>query len=187
MRCLTNVSVLADNRLDGAVEPFGRVDRVGQQVARHARPAVLTSSRHRAAPPWGTSCGDRPVLQIGGPIMERSSDTPFVDHLFGQRDGRHAAVVEGDHVRHARLLDRLAHLFRFGHAHGQRFFADDRSCRLRPPPARSLCACCWACRFDVVDVVAFDQLSPVGFVRFVAPLVRRTPSACLRAPRHKSL
>ena len=32
----------------------------------------------------------------------------FVDQLLGQRDGRNAAVVVPDHVRHAGLLDRLA-------------------------------------------------------------------------------
>ena len=60
-----------------------------------------------------------------GPIVERPADAAFVDDLLDQRDGRHAAIVEGDHVGHARLLDRGDHLLGLGHVHGQRLFADD--------------------------------------------------------------
>ncbi len=45
-RSLTNVSVIAVTSLDAAVEPDGRVDAVGQQVAGHA-----AAGRRRVEPP----------------------------------------------------------------------------------------------------------------------------------------
>ena len=110
---------------DRAVEPFGRVDRVGQQVAGHAgagHAGVQPPEGHAALGHVGR---DRVVLVVGGPVVERPADAAFVDDLLGQRDGRHAAIVERDHVGHARLLDGRDHLLGLGHVHGQRLLADD--------------------------------------------------------------
>ena len=92
--------------------------------------------------------------------------------LLGERHGRDAAVVVPDHVRHAGLLDRLDHL----HALRAPFIASGFSHRIILPAWAAAMAIS-ACRlFGVqmsigVDVLALDQLPPVGLDRLVAPLV----------------
>ena len=54
LRSLTNVSVIAVTLLIGAVEPEGRVDAVGQQVAGDA---AAGRRRHRAATGPAPPCG----------------------------------------------------------------------------------------------------------------------------------
>ena len=58
-------------------------------------------------------------------IVERPADTSLVDDLLEQGDGGHAAVVERDHVGHARRLYGGDHRFGLGDVHRQGFLADD--------------------------------------------------------------
>ena len=140
-RSLMNVSVWATTRLDRPVEPFGRVDRVGQQVAGHAgagHAGVEPPEGHAALRHVGR---DRVVLVVRGPVVEGPADAPFVDDLLGQRDGRHAAVVERDHVGHAGLLDRGHHLLGLRRRSSPAASRRRPSCRPRPRQSRCRGAC----------------------------------------------
>ena len=160
---------VGDDPLDRAVEPFGRVDRVGQQVAGHAGAGHLG-----VEPPQGHAAlrhvgRDRVVLVVGGAVVERPADAALVDDLLGQRDGRHAAVVERDHVGHARLLDGGDHLLGLGDVHGQRLLADDHLAGLGRGDHDLVVQHVGHADVDQVDVRAGDELLPVEFHRLVAP------------------
>ena len=90
--------------------------------------------------------GDRPVLQEVGAVVEDPPEPALVDQLLGQRDGRHAAVVVPDDVRHAGLLDRLAHLLRPRRRSSPAASRRGSSCRPRPRRWRSPRAGCSARR-----------------------------------------
>ena len=103
--------------------------------------------------------------------MERPADAALVDQLLGQGDRRHAAIVEPDHVRHARLLDGGGHLFALGHVHRQRLFAEDHLAGLGGGQHDLAVRVVRRADVDHVDVVAGDQLPPVGLVRLIAPVL----------------
>ena len=131
---------MARDVVDGAVEPEGGVDAVGQQVAGDA-----AAGRGHVEPPEAGAAlrqvgGDGPVLQELGAVVEDLAEPALVDQLLGQRDGRHAAVVVPDHVRHAGLLDGLDHLQRLRRP----FMASGFSHRIILPAlaaARAISAC----------------------------------------------
>ena len=162
-------SVWATTRLDRPVEPFGRVDGVGQQVAGHAgagHVGVQPPEGHAALRHVGR---DGVVLVIGGAVVEGASDAPFVDDLLGQRDGRHAAIVEGDHVGHAGPLHGRHHLLGLGGVHRQRLLADHHLAGRGGGHHDVVVQHVGHANVDQVDVLPGDQLPPVGLLRLVAP------------------
>ena len=114
---------------------------------------------------------DRPVLQELRAVVEDLAEPALVDELLGQRDGRHAAVVVPDHVRHAGLLDR------------RRPSSPPRPRSASGFSHRTILPACGrgdgdlgvrvVGRGDVdqVDVLALDELAPVGLDRLVAPVL----------------
>ena len=91
--------------------------------------------------------------------------------LLGQRDGRHAAIVVPDHVRHLGLLDGLDHLQAFGP-----FIASGFSHRIILPAwaaAMAISACeLFGVQMSMTSMsLRSMQLPPVGLDRFVAPLL----------------
>ena len=132
--------------VDAAVEPDGRVDAVGEQVAGHA-----AAGRRGVEPPQAGAAlrqvgGDRPVLQEVGAVVEDAAELAFVDELLGERDGRDAAVVVPDDVRHAGLLDRLRTSLRLRRRSSPAASRTGSSCRPWRRRWRSPCAGCSACR-----------------------------------------
>ena len=103
---------------DRPIEPHGRIDGVGQKVARNAGAGVGDVQTPEARAALGYVRGDRPILQVGRPVVEGTADTALVDDLLGQGDGRNAAVVEPDHVGNAGFLHRRRHFFGLGDVHG---------------------------------------------------------------------
>ena len=171
LRSLTNVSVMAQTVLIVAVEPEGRVDAVGEQVAGDAR-----AGRGDVEPPEPGAAlrqvgRDRPVLEEVGPVVEDLAEPALVDQLLGERDGGHAAVVVPDRVRHAGLLDRVDHLLALGQVHRQRLLAEDHLAGLGRGDGDLGVRVVGRADVDRVDVLALDQLPPVGLDRLVAPLL----------------
>ncbi len=116
--------------------------------------------------------------------MKRPADPTFVHHLLGQRDRRHAAVVEPHHVRHARLLDGGDHFLAFLHVHRERLFAEDHFPGRRRREHDFAMRVVGRTDVDDVDVLALDQLSPVGLIRFVAPVFGERLDLVLFAAQH---
>ena len=84
LRSLMNVSVMAVTLLDAAVEPDGRVDAVGEQIAGDA-----AAGRRHVEPPKPRAAlrqigRDRPVLQEVGAVVEDLPELALVDELLGQ-------------------------------------------------------------------------------------------------------
>ena len=103
--------------------------------------------------------------------MERLSYATFIDQLFCECDGWNPTVVEPDHVRDTRFFHRFRHLDRFGDIHRERFFTQyplTRFCRGHGNISMEMVG-----HADVygIDVVSFDERSPVGLDRGVAPVV----------------
>ena len=107
--------------------------------------------------------------------------------LLGQRDGRHAAVVERDHVGHAGLLDGGDHLLGLGHVHGQRLLADDHLAGLGGGQHDLVVHVVGRADVDQVDVLALDQLPPVGLDRLVAPGLGERLELLFAARGHRGL
>jgi len=157
--------------VDRPVEPERGVDAVGEEISRDAGPG----RGHIETPKPLTALGqirlDGPVLQELGPVVEDLAELAFVDQPLRQRHRRHPPVVVPDHVGHAGLLDGLDHLEPLGAVHRQRLLAEDhllirrgRQCDLGVRVVRRA-------DIDDVDVLALDELPPIGLDRFVAPLV----------------
>ncbi len=140
MRSLTKVSVSAMTR---AIGPLSHI-AVSMEWASRS-PVTPGAGDVDVEPPEAGAAlrhvgGDGPVLQVGGAVVEGRPMRPSSIELLGQRDRRHAAIVEPDHVRHARLLDRGDHLLALGRVHGQRLLAAGSSCR--PAAAASAISLC---------------------------------------------
>ena len=103
--------------------------------------------------------------------MEDPAEPALVDELLGQGDGGDAAVVVPDRVRHAGLLDRLDH--RRGLLEGPRqgLLAEDHLARLGRGDGDRGVRVVGRADVDRVDVLAVDQLMPVGLEGLVLPLV----------------
>ena len=169
LRSLMKVSVWADDSPDGAVEPLGRVDGVGQQVAGHAGAGhlgVQPPQRHAALRHLGR---DGIVLVVHGAVVEGPPHAAFVDDLPGQRHGGHAAIVERHHVGHARLLDRGHHLLPLGGADRQRLLADDHFAGGGRGQDDVVVQHVGHANVDQLDVRPRDELAPIEFHRLVAP------------------
>ena len=171
-RSLTNVSVMA---LTLSMRPLSQIAVSMQWASRSPvtpLPAAATSSRHRPCAALRQVGLDRPVLQELGPVVEDLAELALVDELLGERDGRDAAVVVPDHVRHAGLLDGLDHLLALRRA----FIASGFSHRIILPAAAAAMAISLCRLFGVQMSIAsmslpLDQLPPVGLDRLVAPLL----------------
>ncbi len=175
LRSLMKVSVMALTRGDAAVEPQGGVDAMGEQVAGDAAAGGGHVQPPESRPALRQVRVDGPVLEELGAVVEDLAQPALVDQLLGQGDGGHAAIVVPDHVRHAGLLDGLHHLEPFGAVHGQRLFAQDHLAGRRRGQGDFGVGVVRRADVDHVDVLALDELAPVGFDRFVAPGGRRTP------------
>ncbi len=160
---------MGDDARNRAVEPFGRVDRVGQQVAGDAG-----TGHFGIEPPQGHAAlrhvgRNRVVLIVQRAIVEWPADAAFVDDLFGQRNGGHAAVAERNHVGHARLFDRRHHFLGLAGVHGQRFFANNHLAGLRRRNHNVVMQHVRHAHVDQVDVGPGDEFFPIELHRFPAP------------------
>ena len=171
--------------VDRAVEPEGRVDAVGQQVAGDARAGRGDVEPPEPRAPLGQVGRDRPVLEEVGPVVEDPAQPALVDQLLGQRDGGHAAVVVPDRVRHAGLLDGVDHLLALDEVHRQRLLAEDHLARLRPRRWRSRRACCWACRCRSRRCPSARSASASRSRPTRSPSSRRTPWRSRRRGRRR--
>jgi len=159
---------------DGAdvpVEPEGRVDAVGQQVAGDAR----AGRRHVQPPERGAALGkvrrDRPVLEEVGPVVEDPAQPALVDQHLGERHGGHPAIVVPDHIRDAGLLHRIDHLLAFDQVHRQGLLAEHHLARLGRGDGDLGMSIVGRANVDNLDIFPLDQLPPVGLYRLVAPLL----------------
>ena len=114
--------------------------------------------------------------------MEDASELALVDELLDHRDGRDAAVVVPDRVRHTGLLDRGGHRLRFLRVPPERLLAHHHLAGLRRRDRDVVVRVVRARDIDDVDVLAAHEITPVGRVRLVAP-VRRELLHPLFVPR----
>src|SRR5712692_9225645 len=156
--------------VDAAVEPDGGVDAVRQQIAGDAAAGDFHVEPPKSGAALREVLRDRPVLQEFRAVMEDASEAAFVDELFGQGNGRDAAIVVPDHVRHLRALDGLDHFLAFGAVHRERLFAQDHFAGLGGGEGDWGVSVVWTGDVDEVDVVARDEFAPVGFDRIPTPL-----------------
>ena len=103
--------------------------------------------------------------------MEDLAELAAVNDLLGERDGRHAAVVVPHGVGHAGFLDGVNHRLAFFGSTGQRFFAEHHLAGFSGGDGHLGVLIVGRADVDGVDVIALDQLAPVGLVTFKAPLL----------------
>ena len=157
------------DRGDAAIQPEGRVDTVGQQVARHATSGSGGVQTPQGGTPLGQVGRNRPVLQEVGSIVKDLPQLAGVDNLLGESDRRGASVVVPDGVRDACLLDSRRHFFAFGRIHRQRLFAQDHLASGRGRQGNFTVQVVGRADIDSIDIFACDQLAPVSLDRFVTP------------------
>ena len=172
LRSLTNVSVIA---LTLSMPPLSQ-RAVSMQWASRSPvtplPAAATSSRQRPVPALRQVGVDRPVLEELGAVVEDLAELALVDELLGERDGRDAAVVVPDHVRHPAFSTASTIFCAFGARSSPAASRTGSSCRPWPRRWRSRRAGCSACRCRSTSMsLRVDQLPPVGLDRLIAPLV----------------
>ena len=114
-----------------------------------------------------------PVLQVGAAKVPDLAELAFLNQLLRQHDRRRAAVVVADHVDHARLGDRGEHALGFGDGIGQRLLAEHRLPGARRGDRDLGVRIAGRADVDEVDVLAVDDLFPVG--RRLLPAVARAP------------
>jgi hypothetical protein len=95
--------------------------------------------------------------------MEDPAEAPFVDELSwpASRPGRGGSCTRPCSA--LGFLDGLDHLSAFGAGSGQRFFAEDHLAGLGGGDGDFGVDVVGGADVDQVDVVAFDELAPVGF------------------------
>ena len=103
--------------------------------------------------------------------MEDLAELAAVDDLFGERNGGHAAVVVPHGVGHAGLLDGIDHRCAFLGGTGERLFAENHLAGFGGGDGHLGMLIVGGANIDRVNIVALDQLAPIGFVTFKAPLV----------------
>ena len=114
---------------------------------------------------------DGPVLEKVCSVVVNATELAGVDELLGEHDGGAAAVVIPDHIGHAGLRDGLEHFFGLGSVEREGLFAEDHLAGLGG--GDDLLGVEIVRRGDVddVDVVARDELLPIGLDGLVAPFV----------------
>ena len=137
---------------------------------------------------------DDPVLLVLRADVAHLAEAAVGDQLAGERQRRHPAVVEADHradpPRRGGLGDR-GHLLRLGHRVTQGLLAEHVLARLQRGDRDLGVAVAGGAHVHDVDVVARDELAPVGRPLRPAELVRgglggrarcdrRSPSSRLR-------
>ena len=159
------------NRNDVAVDPAGGVDAVGEEVAGDTGAGCCGIETPEAGAALWELFGNRPVLEEIGAIVEDAAEFTSIDDVLGERDGGEEAVVVPDEVRQARGFDGLDHFLTLRAVEGERLFAEDHLAVLDALEGDLGMGVVGRADVDGVDVVAFHQLAPVGFVGRVAPLL----------------
>ena len=175
-RSFTKVSVSASTLVIGPLSHIAVSMLCASRSPVTPEPASLGVQPPQRRPALRHVLGDGPVLQELGAVVVGPPDPALVDQLPGEAHRGHAAVVVPDHVRHAGLLDRGHHRLALGHVHGERLLAQDRLAVGGRRQRDLLVQVVGHADVDGVDVVALDQLAPVGLGRGVAPGRRRTPA-----------
>lgn len=156
---------------DAAVKPDRRVDAMGEQVAGHAAAGGIGIESPGGGSTLGDIFGDGPILEEEGAVVEDASEFPAIDDLFGQGYGGDAAIVVPDGVGDAGAFDGLDHADTFFDIHGEGFFAEDHFAGFGGGQRDFAVEVIRGADVDGIDILAGDELSPVGFDRLVAPLV----------------
>jgi hypothetical protein len=107
-------------------------------------------------------------LQVRRSEVPHFADLAAFDHLLRQRNRRHAAVIEVHHVHDAGLPHRIEHLARLLQVQSQRLLAIHVLARLRGGHAHLIMQAAGRGDVDDVDILAFAQLPPIGFVALPA-------------------
>jgi hypothetical protein len=107
----------------------------------------------------------------------------FVNHLFGERDGGHAAVVEANGVAHVVFAHGGQHRLGLRNGVGERLFADDHLARACGGDGDLGVRVAGRDDVNQVNVVAFKQFLVIGLVGLEAELVGGSPSLFLRCAR----
>ena len=144
---------------------------MSEQVAGHTAAGRLDVQSPSRRPALGHVFANGPVLQEVGAIVKDFSQPTFVDQLLGQRHRRHTSIVVPNGIGDSCFFDRSDHLFAFSCIESQRLFTQNHLARFGGRDCDLGMRIVWRADVDGVDVVAGDQLLPVGFDRFVLPLV----------------
>ena len=159
------------NIADRTIQPEGCVDAVGQQVAGHSGASCSgVQTPQGRSTLWEVGI-DGPVLEEVGSVVEDLAQAAFVDQLFGQCHGRHAAIVVPDGVQNAGRFDGFDHLVAFGCVHRKWLFAEDHLAGLGGGDGDLGVAVVGRADINGVDILALNQLAPIGLDRLIAPLV----------------
>ena len=160
---------VAGHLADLADEEAREVDGVRGDVAEGAGARLLL-----VEPPdqRDLRVGD-PVLEIGAAIVADLAELAVLDQLLRQHDRGRAAVVVADHVGHAGLGDGGEHALGFRDRVAERLLAEDRLAGARRGDRDLGVRVAGRADVDEVDVLAVDDLFPVG--RRLLPAVARAP------------
>jgi len=156
---------------DVAIEPAGAVDVMGQKVSGNTGTRGRGIKTPECFASLGEFLGHCPVLQEVGTVMVNASEFTTIDDLLGKCNGRKKAVVVPNEVGQAGSFDRLDHLEALLAVQGEGLFAKDHFAIFNGGHRDIVVGIVRRADVDGIDIVAFHQLTPVGFGISVAPLL----------------
>ena len=142
---------------------------MSEQIAGHAAAGdggIETPSAGAALRNVGR---DGPVLEEVGAVVEDLTEVAAIDELLREGDGGNAAVVIPDHVGHTGSFDGSDHGVTFAGIHGERFFTHHDLAGLGGGERDFGMHIVRGGDVDQINVIAFDELAPIGFSGLVAP------------------
>jgi len=155
---------------DVSVDPAGAVDVVSEEVAGYTG-----SCGGGVETPEGGSAlwkffGHGPVLKEVGAVVVDTAEFSGVDDFLGKGDGGEEAVVIPDEVGEAGGFHGFYHFEALFAVEGEGLFAEDHFAIFDGGHGDVVMRVVGGADVDGVDVVTFDEFTPVGLGVGVAPL-----------------
>ena len=153
-----------------AIDPAGAVDVVGEKVAGDAGAGCRCVKTPEGFAALGEFLGHGPVLEEVGAVVIDAPEVTTVYDLLGEGDSGEEAVIVPNEIGESGGFDGFDHLEALFAVEGEGLLAKDHLAVLNRGHRDVVVGVVGRADVDGVDIVAFDQLSPIGLGIGVAPL-----------------
>ena len=143
-----------------------------EQVAGHAAAGSFHIKPPQTRAALRQLRADRPVLKKLCAIVKDSTKLAFVNQLLCESDSGNTTIIIPNDVRHFCFLNCRDHLATFWPVHRKRLLAENHLARFGGGDGDLGVAVVRCADVNRVNVLARDELAPVGLNGFIAPLRR---------------